>query len=183
MDVTSISTLIRYKAWANDLLYRCLSALDRASLDAPHPILFGSLIRTLNHVYSMDRVWQCHLLGTAHGLTSRNPSHCPSFEELSQRQNQIDRWFVDYAETLDAHQLAQTIEFSYIGGKPGSLSRLDILLHVVNHTTYHRGHVAAMLYERGIAPPSTDYSVFLSSEAAQLSPFAPSLTRSTPADD
>ena len=41
------------------------------------------------------------------------------------------------------------------------MSRRDIVLHVVNHTTYHRGHVADMLYDMGVFPPATDLPVFL----------------------
>ena len=41
------------------------------------------------------------------------------------------------------------------------MSREDILLHVVNHTTYHRGHIADMLYHLHISPPTTDLPVFL----------------------
>lgn len=52
-------------------------------------------------------------------------------------------------------------DFEFIGGGRGAMSRRDILLHVVNHATYHRGHVTAMLYQLGIAPPSTDLPVFL----------------------
>jgi uncharacterized damage-inducible protein DinB len=40
----------------------------------------------------------------------------------------------------------------------------DILLHVVNHTTYHRGHVADMLYHQSMSPPTTDLPVFLREE-------------------
>jgi uncharacterized damage-inducible protein DinB len=57
------------------------------------------------------------------------------------------------------------VDFEFIGGGRGAMSREDILLHVVNHTTYHRGHVADMLYHLGIFPPATDLPVFLRSEA------------------
>ena len=40
------------------------------------------------------------------------------------------------------------------------MSRADIVLHVVNHGTYHRGHIAQMM--RAFEPPPiTDYPVFL----------------------
>jgi uncharacterized damage-inducible protein DinB len=41
------------------------------------------------------------------------------------------------------------------------MTRRDILLHVANHGTYHRGNVAAMMYQAGVAPPTTDLPVFL----------------------
>ena len=45
------------------------------------------------------------------------------------------------------------------------MSRRDILLHVVNHTTYHRGHAADILYHLNIFPPTTDLPVFLKEQS------------------
>jgi uncharacterized damage-inducible protein DinB len=57
--------------------------------------------------------------------------------------------------------LAEIVEFDFIGGGRGAMSRSDILLHVVNHTTYHRGHAADILYHIKVFPPTTDFPVFL----------------------
>ena len=48
-----------------------------------------------------------------------------------------------------------------VGGGSGSMSRGDILLHVVNHTIYHHGHIADMIYQIPASPPATDLPVFL----------------------
>ncbi|SDG10561.1 DinB family protein [Onishia taeanensis] len=72
-----LEVLTRYKAWADGQFLSALYSLPEAELTAPRPIVFGSLIRTLNHAYQMDYVWKCHLLGKSHGLTTRNPEDCP----------------------------------------------------------------------------------------------------------
>jgi uncharacterized damage-inducible protein DinB len=41
------------------------------------------------------------------------------------------------------------------------MARRDILLHVANHATYHRGNVASMMYQADTPPPTTDLPVFL----------------------
>jgi uncharacterized damage-inducible protein DinB len=41
------------------------------------------------------------------------------------------------------------------------MRRSDILLHVVNHATYHRGHIAMMMYGLAGSVPTTDLPVFL----------------------
>jgi uncharacterized damage-inducible protein DinB len=156
-----LQTLTRYKAWADDLFLRTVSALSPAQLATPQPIFAGSLIRTLNHAHAMDYVWQCHLLGKPHRLTTRNPEHCPGIEELAAAQRQIDGWYVDYADTISTAQSTEIIEFDFIGSGHGAMSRSDILLHVVNHSTYHRGHAADILYQLHLAPPITDLPVFL----------------------
>ena len=156
-----LQTLTRYKAWADELFLSTVSQLPEKELIAPRPILFGSILRTLHHSYAMDRVWQAHLLGEAHGYTTRNPEEHPRFEELRANQLAMDAWYVGYADSLDNDQREEVVDFEFIGGGTGSLSRNDILLHVVNHTTYHRGHVADMLYHLSVFPPTTDLPVFL----------------------
>jgi uncharacterized damage-inducible protein DinB len=156
-----VQVLTRYKAWADDLFLSTVSSIPSAELIAPRPIVFGSLIRTLNHSYAMDYVWQCHLLGKPHGLATRNPEHCPAIEELATSQRSMDEWYVSYADSITENELAEIIEFEFIGGGTGRMSRREIILHVVNHTTYHRGHAACILYYLNVFPPTTDLPVFL----------------------
>ena len=159
--MNSVQTLTRYKAWADDAFLSVVESLPEPDLVAPRPILFGNLIRTLNHSYSMDFVWQSHLLGKPHGLTTRNPADHPPISELAVSQRRMDIWYIDYADSLSPDRLGEVVEFEFIGGGIGAMSREDILLHVVNHTTYHRGHVADMLYHLNVVPPTTDLPVFL----------------------
>lgn len=153
--------LTRYRAWADGLLFQALANVPEASLTAPQPIVFGNLLRTLNHAYCMDQVWAAHLQGVPHGFTSRNPEACPSFDALRTAQADIDDWYVRYADSLDAQACEEVVRFTFIGGGEGEMRRGDILLHVVNHATYHRGHVAMMMYGMSVPPPTTDLPVFL----------------------
>lgn len=77
----------------------------------------------------------------------------------------MDTWYVNYADSLSHDRLDEMVEFEFIGGGLGAMSREDILLHVVNHTTYHRGHIADMLYHLNVFPPTTDLPVFLRASA------------------
>jgi uncharacterized damage-inducible protein DinB len=162
-----LQTLTRYKSWADELIFDNLSKLGEAELTAPQPIIFGSLLRTLNHVYAMDLVWQAHLTGHDHGMTTRNPRDCPPFDELRGLQEGIDAWWIEYADLLPADRHDEPVHFTFIGGGPAVMSRADIILHVVNHATYHRGHVADMLYRISRLPPTTDLPVYLKQSSAQ----------------
>jgi uncharacterized damage-inducible protein DinB len=157
----TIRMLSRYAAWANDRLYEALADLPGRELTKPHPIVFGSIQRTLNHVYVMDLVWRAHLEGTRHAFTTRNPDECPPFADLRAAQNDMDRWYIQYADGMHESSCAEIVNFSFIGGGNGSMSRGEIVLHVANHTTYHRGHIGSMIYEVPAEPPTTDLPVFL----------------------
>lgn len=159
--MNELARLIRYNAWADGVFFEALSKLPPELLSAPQPIIFGSIVRTLNHVHAMDRVWRAHLEGRPHGYTTRNPVDCPAFGELRRAQAELDQWFVGYVDALPRERQSELVEFTFIGGGDGAMTRAEILLHVVNHTTYHRGHVAGMLYQAGAKPPTTDLPVFL----------------------
>jgi len=62
------------------------------------------------------------------------------------------------------------VHFTLIGGNKGVMTRAEILLHIVNHTSYHRGFVADLFYQVPGAPrpPTTDLPVFLREGAAAL---------------
>lgn len=160
--------LARYKAWADERLYATLAQLSAAELAASTPIFAGSILRTLNHVYLMDMVWKSHLLGIPHHSTTRNPEAAPPLIELRNAQRDIDAWYIDYARTMTADTCNGAVDFTFIGGGEGSMRREDILLHVVNHTTYHRGHITAMLNQMGVQPQATDLPVFLRDTQSSL---------------
>jgi uncharacterized damage-inducible protein DinB len=153
--------LTRYAAWANALLYETVSTLPEIELTKKQSIVFGSMIHTLGHVYAMDLVWQAHLQGRPHGFSSRVPELGYSLAELRAAQVAIDQWYIQAAEALSDESAEDIVNFTFIGGGPGRMTRGDILLHVVNHTTYHRGHIADMLYRVPVHPPTTDLPVFL----------------------
>lgn len=161
-----LALLTQYKAWADARLYAALAGLAASQLSAPTPVFAGSLLRTLHHVYLIDAVWKAHLLGVPHGYTTRNPESSPPFADLCTRQAQMDAWFADYANALDSTRRDETVRFRFIGGGDGAMTRREIIAHVVNHTTYHRGHMTAMLWMLGVPPPTTDLPVFMRERAA-----------------
>ncbi len=158
-----LKMLMRYKAWADRRLYESLCYLPKKEIIARRQIVFGSILRTLNHVYIMDLVWRAHLEGKPHTFSTRNPEICPPFSELRDAQKTIDDWYISYADDVPPNESDRVIDFTFIGGGSGSMSRSEILLHVVNHTTYHRGHIGGMLYQIPAESPTTDLPVFLRS--------------------
>jgi uncharacterized damage-inducible protein DinB len=164
----ALRMLTRYKAWADDRFLAAVATLPDADLVAPQPIVFGSLLRTCHHAYLMDVAWRANLLGEPHGLVTRNPVEHPPLKELRHRQAEIDAWYVAYADALSESEAAAIVRFTFIGGGEGEMARRDMLLHVVNHATYHRGHAADMLYHFGTMAPTTDLPVFLREQGAAM---------------
>jgi len=155
------SMLIHYKAWANEVVYSIVAALPEGEAVKPRNTLFKTMVHTLNHVYVVDSIFRAHLQGVPHPYTARNTPTSPPLEELRQSVTQSDRWYVDHVTALTEAQLHERIDFQFVGGGDGNMSRMEIVMHLVNHGTYHRGFVGAMLNEAGVNPRATDLTVFL----------------------
>lgn len=156
-----IAQLCRFSAWAGARLYDALAALPPEQLSMPRGHREKGILGVLSHIYVVDRIWQANLQGLAHDFVSRNLPEPMPFEEARTALAAMDRWYVDYAAGCSESQLEEVLEFHYVGGRPSCLARADMLLHVVNHRTWHRGYVADMMYESGAKPPTIDLNVFL----------------------
>jgi hypothetical protein len=54
-----------------------------------------------------------------------------SIAELRVAQNQIHQWYIEYSDDIQESSCGEIVDFSFIGGGSGSMSRGDILLHVI----------------------------------------------------
>jgi uncharacterized damage-inducible protein DinB len=153
--------LTRYNAWADKLIHAAVAALPAGEAEKPRQSVFKSLAHTLNHIYVIDRIFQAHLEGREHGYKARNTETHPPLAELWRQQEEIDAWYVRWADGLTEAALGEKVSFTFVGGGEGVMTRGEILLHVVNHTTYHRGFVADFFYQVPARPPTTDLTVFL----------------------
>lgn len=157
----TIHTLLRYKDWADEVTYGALFALPEGEVTKRRQTNFGTMAHTLNHVLVVDDIFRHHLTGRRHSYTSRNTDDTPPLRDLYERQREMNRWYVELAEGLDGVALAETIRFEFVGGGEGAMTREEILLHLVNHATYHRGFVNDMMYQVPARPPANDLPVFL----------------------
>ena len=157
----NVRMLARYNAWANKEIFDAVAALPGDEATRPRASLYRNMVHTLNHNYVIDRIWQAHLEGRDHGYTARNTPDHPPLAELWRLQQEIDRWYIDWSDRLTDAALDEEVTFSLIGGNRGVMTRGEILLHVVNHTSYHRGFVADLFYQVPARPPTTDLPVFL----------------------
>ncbi|WP_232443182.1 DinB family protein [Burkholderia ubonensis] len=123
--------------------------------------VLGDMVHTLNHVYVVDDIFRHHLQGKKHTYTSRNTDHTPAVSDLWKAVQEMDRWYIDLVDTWSDADLAKAVHFEFVGGGEGVMTREQIVLHVVNHATYHRGFVGDMMYQVPFAPPSNDLPVFI----------------------
>jgi uncharacterized damage-inducible protein DinB len=151
----TLQRLFRYKAWANDAL---LNVLAKLSDDSP---VTNLAIKALSHTYVVDRIFAAHLRRKAHAYASANMSNLPTLENLSADIRRSDLEYVEYVATLPHDHLAERIEFRFTDGKPGCMSREEILMHVITHGTGHRGQVSAVMLLNSQLPATDGFTTYL----------------------
>ena len=161
ITTSSARMLARYNAWANRLIFDGVAALPEGEATKERASLFKNMVHTLNHNYVIDLIWQAHLEGRDHGFAARNTKDHPPLADLWRKQQEIDGWYIAWSDRLTDAALDEKVKFTLIGGTPGEMTRGEILLHVVNHTSYHRGFVADLFYQVPARPPTTDLPVYL----------------------
>jgi uncharacterized damage-inducible protein DinB len=154
-------TLTRYNQWANKLLFDATFKLPEGEAAKPRQTLFKNIVHSLNHNYVIDRIFQAHLEGRDHGYAARNTPEWPPLEDLWRAQQAVDDWYVRWSDAIPEAELDRRVDFAFVGGGEGSMTPGEIILHVVNHTSYHRGFVADLFYQIPARPPTTDLTVFL----------------------
>lgn len=152
------STLLRlfqYKAWADDQL---LGALKRHGEETPVARLAA---KALGHSYVVDRIFAAHLRRQRHAYTSANLSELPRLGDFSADLRKSDREYVEYVSTLDGALLAEQIDFEFTDGASGRMSREEMLVHVINHGTGHRGQVSAVMLLNSLPSAKDGFTTFL----------------------
>ncbi len=151
----NLRMLMHYTAWANTRLFDTLAGLPG---DAP---ALAGVVKTLNHAYVVDLIWKAHLEARPHGFRERNTEVQPALQVLHEAQAESDRWYIACADSLDEAAHDEVVHFNFVEGGAGAMTRGQMLQHISNHKTYHRGYVAQMLYDMGSKPPVMDLPVFL----------------------
>jgi uncharacterized damage-inducible protein DinB len=165
MALRNEAMLARYSQWANEMIYSVLAALPEDVVVAPTETTFGSVLRTLGHSYAVAAIFQAHLEQRSHGFTVRNVPETTTFGALRAMQQDLDTWFVTWIDGVKTHELDELIRFQFVDGGEGAMTRREILWHVVNHHTFHRGFVVDTLRRMSVAVPATDLTVYLCEHA------------------
>ncbi|TIH11001.1 DinB family protein [Pseudomonas leptonychotis] len=152
-----LTSLLQYKAWANQELLTDLQRLDSVTQQAE----LHAALRILNHIHVVECIFAANLQGISHHYNATNTTETPTLEALRQAVVETDRWYLDYAAGLSAEQLAERLNFNFVDGDTGCMSREEMLAHIITHGGYHRGAVGRIMAQLQLAPPRDIYTRFL----------------------
>ncbi|MCP3143271.1 DinB family protein [Pyxidicoccus xibeiensis] len=157
-----LQTLVTHAAWANRQLFAALR--DVNSFESQKGADF--IVRLLDHVHVVSSIFQAHLQGVSHGYKATQSAVLPTLAELDRDSEAIDRWYVETAASLPPEELSRPREVRFTDGKVVTMNAAAMILHVVTHTTHHRGNVDAIMYQAGMPRRRDGLPEFLVSRAS-----------------
>ena len=157
MSKTILTSLFAQKSWANGELLEVLATASPSTHAGP----VQTALRTLNHIFVVDRIFRAHLMGEPHGYAATNTTETPELGALHFAVAETDLWFEDYVAGISDASLAESLAFQFTDGDAGRMTREEMLTHVITHGAYHRGNVGQVLKGIEITPPRDLLTKFL----------------------
>lgn len=149
--------LAAYNAWANARLYAAALSIDEKPYRRPIGVFFSSLHGTLNHLLLTDRIWLKRLTGEGEHPNRLDAILYDDRLELASARAAEDRRIVRLVDGYEEEEQGQLIAYRTTSGAAHEQPLHDILAHLFNHQTHHRGQAHACLSILTEAePPSLD---------------------------
>jgi uncharacterized damage-inducible protein DinB len=157
MTIRAFRQLAAYNRWANARLYAFALEMPDAAYRRPTGVFFGSLHGTLNHLLVADRIWLKRLTGEGELPARLDAILYEDRAELARARFAEDARLTGVIGGYDEAALAEAVSYQTTSGKPQRQALADILLHLFNHQTHHRGQAhACCSIVTGGEPPSLD---------------------------
>ena len=165
MKPLEMRELFAFNAWANRKIIGAAEALTTEQFTRSMGSSFDSVRDTLVHIWAVEWVWLERLCG-------RSPSSFPDAKEYGDLASMKARWaeieknWLEYVSRLDERELAEDVDYKTMSFGPSRSPRWQMMQHVVNHSTYHRGQVTTMLRQLGAKGVTTDLIFFYRERSA-----------------
>jgi uncharacterized damage-inducible protein DinB len=175
MNVADIETLYAYNRWANGRMFSALEKLSDEQFAAPMQSSFPSIQETVVHIFSAEWIWLKRWKGispraaeayststlrdvmTSHGVPSEAIADLAGLRSFA---DSLDRERQEFIGALNDESLHTRLTFRDMAGKEFSEPLVELMQHVVNHGSYHRGQVTTLLRQARAETVSLDMLFF-----------------------
>lgn len=149
-----------YNLWANTQFALVVRGITPSYFDREVESSFSSIRATINHIRSAEQIWTSRLQGAP-------LHHWPPYNEGETPKEVADAWLQGsqalglYISQINNEAFGKEYAYKDMKGNPHTDVLGNILMHVFNHSTFHRGQLVTLFRQSGIQTiPRTDYIVY-----------------------
>ncbi len=149
-----------YNCWASNKLFDCINNLSDDQVNREITSSFSSIYKTVLHMLDAENIWWQRIKLAEH-IDVPSENFKGSIGELTRvlaaQSKQWEEWIANATENQLTHV------FAYQNSKKEQFKQPvhEVILHLFNHGTYHRGQLVTILRQLGIDKiPPTDFIVF-----------------------
>ncbi|MBP1966801.1 DinB family protein [Paenibacillus aceris] len=159
-----VRNMYDFHVWANQTMLTHLKKLGEDICTREIQSVFPTVLKVIAHIYVVDSGWLDMMNGKsmneamADSVQLTADAESKSIEEIETMYIQLSERFRAFLDTQATLEETIVLDNPYAGVRDTSLA--EMLLQVVNHGTYHRGNITAMLRQMGHASVMTEYALF-----------------------
>jgi len=151
MTLQDLQTLVDYHYWARDRLLAALEPLTAEQYARDLGNSFRSIRETVTHIYAAEWAWYQRWKGES--PTALLPAdRFPDLAALRAEWSEQERKLRAYVNGLGDGGVSRIVEYKLLSGQAGASPVSQMVQHVVNHASYHRGQITTMLRQIGAEP-------------------------------
>jgi len=153
-----IANYVTYNYWANKQLAALLLTIDDALLDKEVKSSFTSLRKTVHHIWDAEMTWMARLKNETIQWPPSAKFKNPTIDEFLK----TSKYFIDFIASKD--ETFFTTYTTYKNNKGDNFTTINsgIIMHCMNHSTFHRGQLITILRSLEITNlPATDLIAYL----------------------
>ncbi len=159
MNTEDVRTLYTYNRWANDRIIGTVRPLEHNEFTRDGRTSHGSIRGTLVHTLWAEWIW----LQRWRGESPKRLFAEKEFADITVIEkywNGVEHERQEFIVQLTDPQLMERLTYENLQGERWAYRLGQMMQHVVNHSTYHRGQVVTLLRQLSHTPIATDFLVF-----------------------
>jgi uncharacterized damage-inducible protein DinB len=164
-NVNALRSHLEYSNWASRRLVDAAGILPADDLTRDFGTADRNILGTLVHIYAADRVWLARIRNNPPARFMDTDKDM-RLEVLRYDWPRLLEDWLNWATGLTDESASARVHYTDLKGNPYETPIWQIVLHVVNHATHHRGQVSGFLRTMGHTPPPLDLMAYYRSLSA-----------------
>ena len=155
-----LASYTQYEYWANEKLFEVILSLSEEQYQQEVVSSFPSIYKTCLHMWDATSIWWQRLHKVEQVVVPSLSFH-PYMNDIVHGILQQNKQWIDWINAADIDKLELKLAYKTSKGDPFQQPVNEILLHLNNHGTYHRGQLVTLLRQVGVEKiPQTDYILY-----------------------